>query len=206
MQNHTPPDASELPSSAQLRRSAVVAALTAAAILTAVVLPAEYGIDPTGAGRALGLTEMGEIKTQLANEAAADQHSGFLQERTGALSAAGSWLVGQAHAQSASVDWRDHVQRVLEPGEGIEIKLVMRQGAEIEFAWVANGGRLNYDLHGHSDEHHTSYLKGRGVPTHDGFLVAAFDGNHGWFWRNRDRKPVTLDFYVRGQYSEIVQE
>lgn len=37
-----------------------------------VVLPAEYGIDPTGVGRALGLTQMGEIKTRLAKEALAD--------------------------------------------------------------------------------------------------------------------------------------
>ncbi|MFX4597097.1 transmembrane anchor protein, partial [Acinetobacter baumannii] len=42
------------------------------AILIAIVLPSEYAIDPTGIGRALGLTEMGEIKTQLAEEAAAD--------------------------------------------------------------------------------------------------------------------------------------
>ena len=34
-----------------------------------MVLPAEYGIDPTGVGRALGLTQMGEIKVQLAEEA-----------------------------------------------------------------------------------------------------------------------------------------
>src|SRR3546814_17950651 len=37
-----------------------------------VVLPSEYGIDPTGIGRVIGLTEMGAIKMQLAEEAAAD--------------------------------------------------------------------------------------------------------------------------------------
>ena len=33
-------------------------------------LTAEYGTDPTGVGNVLGLTEMGEIKQQLAREAA----------------------------------------------------------------------------------------------------------------------------------------
>jgi hypothetical protein len=51
----------------------VIALLVAAALLVTVVLPSEYGIDPTRAGRLLGLTEMGEIKTQLASEAAADR-------------------------------------------------------------------------------------------------------------------------------------
>ena len=36
------------------------------------VWPSEYGIDPTGLGGLLGLAEMGEIKSQLAEEAEAD--------------------------------------------------------------------------------------------------------------------------------------
>ncbi|MFX6771190.1 transmembrane anchor protein, partial [Acinetobacter baumannii] len=53
-------------------RSTSIAFIATMAILIAIVLPSEYAIDPTGIGRALGLTEMGEIKTQLAEEAAAD--------------------------------------------------------------------------------------------------------------------------------------
>ena len=48
------------------------AAGAAGAILVLFWLPAEYGIDPTGVGRLTGLTEMGEIKQQLAAEAEAD--------------------------------------------------------------------------------------------------------------------------------------
>jgi hypothetical protein len=43
------------------------------AVLTVVYLPAEYGIDPTGFGAVLGLTEMGQIKQQLYAEAEADE-------------------------------------------------------------------------------------------------------------------------------------
>ena len=56
----------------RLLRSTLIALAVAALLLTTVVLPAEYGIDPTGVGRKLGLTRMGEIKTRLAKEAAAD--------------------------------------------------------------------------------------------------------------------------------------
>jgi hypothetical protein len=55
-----------------LIRSTLIAAAAASAILVLFWLPAEYGIDPTGVGALTGLTEMGEIKQQLAAEAEAD--------------------------------------------------------------------------------------------------------------------------------------
>jgi hypothetical protein len=55
-----------------LIRSTLIAAGAAGAILVLFWLPAEYGIDPTGVGALTGLTEMGEIKQQLASEAEAD--------------------------------------------------------------------------------------------------------------------------------------
>ncbi len=54
-----------------LIRSTLLAGGGALAILVLFWLPAEYGIDPTGVGGMLGLTEMGDIKTQLAAEAVA---------------------------------------------------------------------------------------------------------------------------------------
>lgn len=72
MYNTDMPTRAELPSTGQLLRSTAIALVTAAALLVTIVLPSEYGIDPTGVGDALALTEMGEIKTQLEAEAAAD--------------------------------------------------------------------------------------------------------------------------------------
>jgi hypothetical protein len=53
--------------------STIKAGVGALAILVFFVLPGEYGVDVTGVGRILGLTEMGEIKQQLYAEAAADE-------------------------------------------------------------------------------------------------------------------------------------
>ena len=75
MYNTDKPTREELPTSAQLKRSTFIAAVSAAFLLVTIVLPSEYGIDPTRIGRLLGLTEMGQIKTQLAAEAAADAAS-----------------------------------------------------------------------------------------------------------------------------------
>ncbi|ELT51242.1 hypothetical protein [Brucella intermedia] len=72
MYNTDLPRRAELPTAAQLRRSTWIASITAAGLLAFVVLPSEYGVDPTGIGSVIGLTQMGEIKMQLAEEAAQD--------------------------------------------------------------------------------------------------------------------------------------
>lgn len=69
----TLPDRSEVaPSGAALARSTLLALVIAGVLLVTCVLPAEYGIDPTGVGRILGLTPMGEVKQAMAEEAAAN--------------------------------------------------------------------------------------------------------------------------------------
>ena len=47
------------------------------------------------------------------------------------------------------------------------------------------------------------YGKGRNSQGEKGTLVAAFDGKHGWFWRNRSGNPVTLTLRTNGAYSTI---
>lgn len=42
----------------ELLRGTMIAVVAAAVVLTVAVLPAEYGIDPTGAGKAMGLTRL----------------------------------------------------------------------------------------------------------------------------------------------------
>lgn len=70
-----------------LIRSTLMAGGGALAILTFFWLPAEYGIDPTGVGGFLGLTEMGDIKQQLAGEAA-EQDAAAVAPAAGIASAA----------------------------------------------------------------------------------------------------------------------
>lgn len=72
MYNANKPSNEDLPSTGKLIKSTILALLGAGVLLVTVVMPAEYGIDPTGAGRMLGLIEMGEIKSALHAEAQAD--------------------------------------------------------------------------------------------------------------------------------------
>lgn len=205
MFNAEKPTLEELPSSAQLLKSTIIAAVSAVVILVTVVLPAEYGIDPTGVGRAIGLAEMGEIKTQLAEEAEADRLLDAADDQQSSLfDGLFGMFVGAAHAQTAEA-WTDEATITLAPGDSAEWKLVMTEGQSAEYRMIVDGGRVNFDLHGHGGGQSVTYEKARGSTGTEGAILAAFDGEHGWFWRNRDRQDVTVTVQVRGDYSKIVQ-
>ncbi|WP_318656760.1 MULTISPECIES: transmembrane anchor protein [Rhizobium] len=154
---------------------------------------------------------MGEIKTQLAEEAEMDRVNATVPARpaTGQEdSSLTDWIVRQfgiasAHAQEA--ERQDEMSVTLQPGEGAEIKLTMTKGAKANYAWTANGGKVNFDTHGDGGGENISYEKGRGVAEDSGVIEAAFDGNHGWFWRNRTSAPVTLTLKTGGAYTDIKQ-
>jgi hypothetical protein len=205
MYNANKPNPDELPTSAQLFRSTIIALVSAVVILVTIVLPAEYGIDPTRIGRVLGLAEMGNIKTQLAEEAEVDrqkkQH--FQDDRSSIVDDILEAIVPTAHAETADGESTDTMSITLTPGEGAEIKLLMEENAVAEYRWVAEGGVLNYDLHGDGSGKEISYRRARAVPGDEGTVTAAFTGNHGWFWRNRDKQDVTVTLFVRGEYSGI---
>ena len=201
MFNADKPSLDQLPTTTQLIKSTIIAGLSALAILLTVILPAEYGIDPTGIGRGLGLTEMGEIKKQLAEEAEADR-----QLETSQGDQSNLWpnflglFISTAHAEDAE-SWRDAATFTLKPGDTAEWKLTMEQGQNAEYQMLVEGGRVNFDLHGHGSGKSTTYEKGRGSTGSNGEFVAEFDGEHGWFWRNRDKVDVIVTIKVRGEYA-----
>jgi hypothetical protein len=203
MYNADVPPRNELPSSRALLRSTLIAAAVAAVLLVTVVLPAEYGVDPTGIGRVIGLTEMGEIKMELAREAAAaDAAPGGTPAAASPEPAAGPDPA--SIAETSPPTRSDETSVTLQPGQGREIKLEMREGASVEYAWAVDGGVVNYDTHGDRPglSYH-GYAKGTAQPSDEGVLVAAFDGMHGWFWRNRGRQPVTVRLRTSGEYQNL---
>ncbi|MGV3726426.1 transmembrane anchor protein [Hydrogenophaga sp.] len=217
--NSDSPTRAELPSSKQLLRSTSLAAVSAVVLLVAIVMPAEYGVDPTGIGRVLRMAEMGEIKQQLAAEAAADAAAASAAPAQAVGTAAAGMVaanaarpstpdavpapVAVAVAAAPTVEWQDEMPFTLTPGEGTEIKLKMVEGGKAQFSWVVEGGQVNFDTHGDAPGKSISYAKGRGVAADEGVLEAAFTGNHGWYWRNRGQANVKVILRTRGQYTDI---
>lgn len=190
-------------------------------------MPAEYGVDPTGIGRVLGLTEMGEIKAQLAKEAAAADAAELaagttaaavavpapkaapMNEVPGAATAPQSAAAGAdaGAGATAAIPKSDEVSIRLLPNQGKEIKLAMQKDARVNYSWSTDVGVVNYDTHADRTappaiKYH-GYAKGQAKASDEGVLVAAFDGMHGWFWRNRTRQPVTVTLRTSGDYRQL---
>ncbi|HQZ59891.1 MAG TPA: transmembrane anchor protein [Acinetobacter sp.] len=208
MYNAEIPKDIELPSSRKLIKSTAIAAVSAVVVLVTCVMPAEYAIDPTGIGKVLGLTKMGEIKQSLAEES----ENGINAEQTvnsvEQISVETSTQTATSNAQMImpAIN-KESISIELKPGQATEVKLTMPQSASVNFDWKAMGGGLNYDTHGDPVNapkgFYHGYGKGKNETTQQGVLKAAFDGKHGWFWRNRTENPVTVTLLVEGQFSEM---
>ncbi len=223
MYNTDLPTRAELPSTGKLLRSTAIAALIATGLLITTILPAEYGIDPTGAGRALGLSQMGEIKISLATEANAGEAPPTGSVAPAAAPEVETTTAPQGHAQTAAAapaltsrsegtaevaPARQHTVTIsLKPGEAAEVKLTMRKDASVRYEWSTVGGLVNYDTHGDPVKapkgFYHGYGKGKNETANAGTLQAAFDGKHGWFWRNRSGTEVAVTLKTNGDYETI---
>jgi len=188
----------QAPTLHQLNRATLIAAGAAAVILLIAVLPAEYGRDPTGIGRLLGLTPMGEMKraAHLAEAAPAT----FVPATAPTVPvAAPSSAARTGHGQK-------EVALTLAPDQGREVKALMKAGDEFSYSWRTDGPAIRYELHGErigaGDGDYTSYEKGTSA-TEAGQFKAPFDGTHGWYWRNRSGKPVTITVTASGTFESL---
>ena len=135
---HKPPE-NDLPTSSQLLKSTMVAICVGCALLILVILPAEYGTDPTGVGELLGLKKMGEIKTRLKQD--------FLKENQVFKESNGAKDELMVESETGKEN-QDVMELVIAPNEAIEIKLEMKKGSIAKYKWTTQNGGLNYNLHG----------------------------------------------------------
>ena len=177
-----------LPTLRQLGKATASALAVAAAILVTAVLPAEYGIDPLGAGKALGLTQL----------------NGAAKKPAEVQPAAGATL---ATVVKTALPMRsDEMTITLQPGEGAEVKAQIRKGEHFVFSWSADAP-VKADMHGEpfnaKEKEFTTYWKVPQQSGAQGTFTAPFDGIHGWFWRNKGAKPVTITVKVNGFQEKL---
>lgn len=194
-----------LPTLLQLTKATVIALAVAGAILITTVLPAEYGIDPTGIGKSLGLTSL--------SAPSFGSKSVLLPSVTAATLPANMGTIPGVVPDSASAVSKseaplrnDEMSLTLQPNEGAEIKASMRKGDQFVFSWTTDGGKVNFDMHGerpNAGDEFTSYWKAKEQTSTQGTFIAPFDGAHGWYWRNRGDKSVTVKVKVSGFHEKL---
>jgi hypothetical protein len=213
--SHTP--SADLPSTARLMRATLMSAVVAAVILVTTVLPAEYGIDPTGIGARLGFDALhatddtatpdaATASTPTAGTLATSTSTGdgdaTLAAKAEAAFGANPGQAFEASAFSASVGElrSDTFSVTLEPGKGAEVKAALKAGEGLVFRWTASAD-VAVDMHGEvpgAKDTWTSYAVESAQREASGTFVASFEGTHGWYWQNRGTEPVTVDIAVTG--------
>lgn len=206
MYNSNNPEDSELPSTGRLIKSTILAAVAAGVLLVTVVMPAEYGIDPTGIGNAIGLKKMGDIKVSLSGEAAANQSNNIADKDDDEYVQTEVAVAPNPEPADTTPTILNHEMQVtLAPDESTEIKVKMSKNNKVQYTWWTDSGKAFFDLHGDSNKqniNYHSYEKGT-EQQKEGEIIAAFDGNHGWYWRNRTSKTIIITIKTRGEYTEI---
>lgn len=196
-------------SSRKLLLSIVAAVIAALLILLIIVLPAEYGIDHTGIGKALGLTNMAAPKKTIT---VTDNVGGNEKLREVPIPDAGQPvpLPNPAVFQDEALPPVTRtLQVVLPPEKETEVKVKMQSGKAIAFSWKVDGDNKVYvDYHGHdpalSNDFWVRYKEEQESAGGNGTLTAPFAGEHGWFWLNFNDHPVTVTLTVTGYFDDLI--
>lgn len=165
-------------STTTLLKASAFAGLLAAVVLISAILPAEYGIDPTGIGKTMGLIPLASKVTPV---------QGVQTEQD---------LTYQENSVNITVPARS----------GLEYKFHLVKGDAMRYAWSSTESALFYDFHGEPDGDTSGYFESYTVSTSNnvrGTFTASFDGSHGWYWKNETQLPIVVTLKTEGQYKII---
>jgi hypothetical protein len=164
----------------------------ASAVTVLLVLPAEYGVDPTGIGRLTGLTRLGASREVAV---APPQGAGAV-----AIEAARPWRSDTLTIRLATGG---------QDGSDTERKVWMVPSQAFLYSWSSDG-EVYSDFHGETLPSPrikvmtyltTDPLKGEPATGLSGSFTAPMEGFHGWYFRNLEGRPVTITVRLAGFYD-----
>ena len=200
------------PSRKTLLKSAFWTFVGAIIVTVLFVLPAEYGVDPTGIGEKLGLTRLaGAVAPETDFEprivqgtypsVSPDEEFDYFEPET----------LGEPFSRAQDAEFKTASMTIeLAEFEQVEVKAVMNQGDAIVYAWKLIEGETVYSDF-HADPHEVEkfpelyfirYHESE-ESSESGSLVAPFTGNHGWYWLNIEENPVKIELEVRGYFDNL---
>lgn len=198
-----------VPSRNKLLLATLGSLIVALILLLLVVLPAGYGVDPTGFGRATGLTALAQppARTIVLSDVIGGNQG--LREVTVPEVGDPTPLPNPAVFQDQTEPARSQTLSIVIPPDGeTEVKLVLQEGKVAQFSWAVDRSTVYVDMHGHDASFGPEFFvrykeEDEGAVGH-GSLTAPFSGEHGWFWLNYNQFPVTITLTVSGFYDDVV--
>jgi hypothetical protein len=209
MTNSDTPPGLEPPSAARILKSVLIAAIAAGIVLVLFILPAEYGIDPTGIGRATGISQLGSAPTRTI--AITDVVGGNESVFEAEIPEYGDPVPlpnPSVFQESATPARTQTFQITIPPGAETEIKTVLEEAKVVVYSWQIDRGTIYSDFHGHTPEagndFFVRYKEHQEGSEDNGSLVAPFAGEHGWYWLNYNEYPVVVSLSVTGYFEDTI--
>ncbi|WP_287100714.1 hypothetical protein [Hydrotalea sp. AMD] len=193
-------------------KATITAMLVGFVLLITAVLPAEYGIDPTGAGKAFGFTRL--YIPEDGNNGTAG--SGIMSnniplikmEKAGSGPDVQRPVEADNPAPEIQLTHReDSVEVIVPAGKGIEYKINMLKHGRMKYEWTTDNGILYFDFHGEVKQAKAAkavYFESYTIANANnmvGTFLSPYEGKHGWFFRNNGSKDVTVTLRLKGQYE-----
>ena len=194
-----------------MRTKLILVSLGAAILLITVVLPAEYGIDPTGFGRLTSISRLSESarsagvdfgQTMEFNIADYDVTAERIEQ-----SIQGLIKLEEAPFRTETIDLT-----IDDFGE-IEHKFIMPADSTLVYSWEVLQGKgdgVYFEFHGHPSSadapdypegFEQAYSKGEGH-SQSGSFTTPFPGYHGWYFMNLEEGAITVRLKVSGYWQE----
>jgi hypothetical protein len=163
------------PSAGKILKATIIALVVAALILVIAVLPAEYGIDPTGAGAALGLTAL--------------------------ASASGALVAQDVPYQTDTIEFVLGSFQSVEYKYRLEMNHSMIYSWEATRPVIYD---MHSEPDDAPEGYAESFDKQTQAEAH-GEYTAPFTGIHGWYWENPGTGTVTIRVRTAGFYTEATE-
>lgn len=208
MDKQQSPYEAQPPSKRRIFISTLFAACGALVILLLIVLPAEYGLDPTGFGRLTGLAQL-TAPTQSIQISDVIGGNEVIREVEIPQFGEPTPLPNPAVFQDQDQPPRTETLQIEIPSEGeTEIKVQLQEGKVVLYSWSVDRGDIYVDFHGHDPsfgpDFFVRYKEQQEGSGNNGSLTAPFSGEHGWYWLNYNEYPVTVTLRLMGYYDEVI--
>jgi len=174
-------------SNAGLLKGTLLALVTAIVVAVLFVLPAEYGVDPTGVGEKLGLLNLGGTDQDTSDSSTAANRvvTGTFPVAPAEFDFYEPEVLGDPFSRTHANSFQSATLVInLDVGEQVEYKAVMQQGDALVYHWKMEKGVVYTDFHadpgegaeGYPDRYFIRYAESE-VGESAGSLIAPFAGN-----------------------------
>ena len=184
-------------------RAVVLSMVVGTAILVVAVLPAEYGIDPIGAGKLLGFSKLyipaETAADNLATSSTTQTHPLIKLEKLGAAPSVARPKEADNPAPETQLEVREDTVKITIPaGKGLEFKVNMLKYGKMKYQWNTNHGVLYFDFHGEVKQEKkvkNVYFESYTIAYSNnmvGTFLTPYEGKHGWYFRNNGTEDIIV--------------